>query len=283
MDIEEEGNTLWIATSGGLLNWNLQTEAYYKLTTEDGLISNQINEIAIDADGRKWLATSRGVSMIDGTNITSYNSDDGLFTNDVNSVGIDSEGNKWFGTKTQYGPSAVSKLDNQGNWSTIPESIGFGITCLVIDASDNIYMGRYKQIVKYSSNGDWTFFVPASQESIGHVAEMIIDENQELWAVSGDGLYHYDSDGNPTVYDASNGLIGFPKSLFIDSNQNKWIGMYEGVSKMNSDNSFTNHILNEPVLTVFEKDANILLGTVNDVTSYNGCLLYTSPSPRDRG
>ena len=270
LDIETEGNTLWIATSGGLLNWNLQTDAYYKLTTEDGLISNQINAIGIDTDGNKWLATSRGVSMMDGTNITNYNSDNGLFTDYVNSVVIDSEGNKWFGTKNENGHSAVSKLDNQGNWSTIPESIDFGITCLTIDDSDNIYMGRYKQIVKYTSNGDWTIFVPFSPESIGHVAEMIIDENQELWAVSGDGLYHFDNNGNQTIFDTTNGLIGYPRSLFIDSNQTKWIGTFEGISKMNSNGSFTNHILNETVFTVFEKNENILLGTDNDVTIYNG-------------
>ena len=44
LDIEKEGNTLWIATSGGLLNWDLQTETYSKSTTENGLISNQINQ-----------------------------------------------------------------------------------------------------------------------------------------------------------------------------------------------------------------------------------------------
>ena len=203
LDIEKEGNTLWIATSGGLLNWNLQTEAYYKLTTEDGLISNYINEIAIDADGNKWLATNRGVSVIQGGVIISYNSDNGLFTNDVNSVVIDSQGNKWFATKSDNGKSAVSKLDTQGNWTTIAESIYFAPTCMTIDAADNIYIGTFKEIAKYTPGGEWTIFLPPSPESIGWISEMIIDENQEVWAVSPSGLYHYDSAGNQTLFDVT--------------------------------------------------------------------------------
>lgn len=269
-DIEKEGNILWIATSGGLLNWNLQTNAYFKLTTEDGLISNHINEIAIDADGKKWLATSRGVSVIEGANITNYNSDNGLYTNDVNSVVIDSQGNKWFGTKSSSGHSAVSKLDNQGNWSTVAESIYFAPTCMTIDAADNIYIGTYKKIAKYTSSGEWTIFLPQSPESIGWVSEMVIDENQELWAVSGDGLYHYDSLGTQTLFDATFGLVSYPRSIYIDSNQTKWLGTDEGFAKVNSDSTFSNFNLGEQVFTVFEENENVLLGTVNDVTSYDG-------------
>ncbi len=276
-DIEKEGNTLWIATSGGLIVWNLQTEAYYKLTTEDGLISNQINEIAIDADGKKWLATSRGVSMIDGGTITSYNSDNGLESNDVKSVVIDSQGNKWFATKkrsglgsSSLGNSAVSKVDNQGNWSTIPESLYFGPTCMTIDSADNLYIGTYKQIAKYTPSGEWSIFLSPSPESIGWISEMEIDENQELWAISGDGLYHYDSAGNQTLFDAAFGLVSYPTSLFIDSNQTKWIGTEQGYSKVNADSTFSNFNIGQHVLTIFEDDVNILLGTLDDVTSYDG-------------
>ncbi|MDG1435156.1 MAG: two-component regulator propeller domain-containing protein [Saprospiraceae bacterium] len=270
LDIEKEGNTLWIATSGGLLNWNLQTEAYYKLTTEDGLISNYINEIAIDADGNKWLATNRGVSVIQGGVIISYNSDNGLFTNDVNSVVIDSQGNKWFATKSDNGKSAVSKLDNQGNWTTIAESIYFAPTCMTIDAADNIYIGTFKEIAKYTPGGEWTIFLPPSPESIGWISEMIIDENQEVWAVSPSGLYHYDSAGNQTLFDVTSGLISYPRSLYIDSNHTKWIGTDTGFSRMNSDSTFLNFNLDEQVATIFEENGNVLLGTVNDIISFDG-------------
>jgi ligand-binding sensor domain-containing protein len=271
LDIQKEGNTLWIATSGGLLNWNLQTEAYYKLTTEDGLISNHINEIAIDAEGRKWLATRRGVSVIDGVNITSYNSDNGLYANDVNSVVIDSQGNKWFAVNGNFGLSAVSRIDSQGNWWTIPESIDFAPTCLAVDSSDNIYIGKNYQIAKYTSAGNWVAFSPqSSTDNIGYVVDALVDENQNLWAISSSGLFHIDVDGNKTKFDESDGFDNFPNSLYQDGNGTLWVGTHDGITKVNSDTTFTNLSLPEPVNAIFESDENIWLGTPNDVSLFDG-------------
>jgi ligand-binding sensor domain-containing protein len=271
LDIEKEGSTLWITTSGGLLEWDLPTGTYTKLTTADGLISNRINQIAIDVDGRKWLATSRGVSVIDGTNITSYDVEDGLYADQVNSLVIDSEGNKWFGTKNEFGHSGISKLDNLGNWSTIPESIGYAATCIAIDSSDNIYVGRNYQLAKYTSAGNWSVFAPPSSiDNVGYVSNILVDESQNIWSVSSSGLYHFDVDGNKTKFDASDGFENSPNSLYQDSNGTLWVGTHDGITKVNSDTTFVNFSLPESVNTIFESDVNILLGTYNDVTVFDG-------------
>lgn len=271
LDIKKEGNTLWIATSGGLIVWNLQSEAYYKLTTEDGLISNKINEIAIDSDGRKWLATNRGVSVVDGANITSYNSDNGLFTNDVNSVVIDSEGNKWFAAYSSSGQSAVSRIDNQGNWWTIPESIGFAPTCLAIDSSDNIYIGKNYQIAKYTSVGNWEEFSSQSgTDNVGYVVDALMDENQNLWAVSSSGLFFFDVDGNKTKFDASDGFENYPNSLYKDGNGILWVGTHDGITKVNPDTTFTNYSLSESITGILSSNENMWLGTRDDVTLFDG-------------
>ena len=251
LDIEKEGNTLWIATSGGLLEWDLQTETYYKFTTGDGLISNDIHTIAIDSEGRKWMATARGVSVYDGVSFINYTMADGLSSNYVFSLAIDSQDNKWLLTrKENIDETVLAKIDNQGVLSTISESQYFSLDKLVIDAADNVYMAQYQRIVKYSFDGIWSDFVPVTNDGVGHVLEMTVDENQELWTVSGYGLFHIDSNGNKTKYTNADGFNGYLRSIFIDSNQTKWIGTTVGFSKVNSDNT---------------------------------CLLYTSPSPRDRG
>ena len=76
-------------------------------TTADGLASNYVHAIAIDAEGNKWFGTSSywdgekriggGISKFNGTNWTTYDTLDGLASNDVRSIAIDAEGNKWFG------------------------------------------------------------------------------------------------------------------------------------------------------------------------------------------
>ncbi|HZR45606.1 MAG TPA: hypothetical protein VFA47_02785, partial [Candidatus Manganitrophaceae bacterium] len=58
--IAVEGETLWIGTSNGLLEYNQATEAQRVYTTKDGLLSNIIHTVAIDPKGNKWIGTYGG-------------------------------------------------------------------------------------------------------------------------------------------------------------------------------------------------------------------------------
>jgi len=67
-DIEPEavadGYLLWVATSGGVHVWEDRGETWgitRILTTADGLPSNNVRDIAIDAQGNKWIGTDKGV------------------------------------------------------------------------------------------------------------------------------------------------------------------------------------------------------------------------------
>src|SRR5690349_16954403 len=54
---------------------NAQTPSSWfveKLTTEQGLSSNRINDIAQDDNGFLWIATSDGLNRFDGTEVTQY-------------------------------------------------------------------------------------------------------------------------------------------------------------------------------------------------------------------
>src|ERR1051326_8455357 len=50
------------------------TSPYFieKLTTEQGLSSNRINDIVQDDKGFLWIATSDGLNRFDGTEVTQY-------------------------------------------------------------------------------------------------------------------------------------------------------------------------------------------------------------------
>ena len=80
---------------------------------------------------------------------------------------------------------------------------------------------------------------------------MAIDENQELWAVTGDGLFHCDSNAKQTLFDLNQGLANYPRSLSIDSDQNKWVGTDVGYSRFNADSTFSNFNLGIQVQTIF--------------------------------
>jgi hypothetical protein len=62
-DIALAGNTLWAATTGGVVAWNLADTTYTSYTTADGLLSANINHVSIDKKGRPWIATKDPVGL----------------------------------------------------------------------------------------------------------------------------------------------------------------------------------------------------------------------------
>ena len=74
-----------------------------KFTMGDGLLSNNIADIAIDHEGTVWVGTEGGVNAItlegDEFQILNCNSDLDLPSNEVNAIEVDPSNNKWFGTK----------------------------------------------------------------------------------------------------------------------------------------------------------------------------------------
>lgn len=56
------GGTLWAATNGGLVAWNVADQTYTKYTTQDGLVSNIVHAISVAPDGSVWIAGQGGIS-----------------------------------------------------------------------------------------------------------------------------------------------------------------------------------------------------------------------------
>ena len=61
-DVAVEGNTLWAATEGGVVRWDMASGNYVQYTTADGLAGNDVLAVAVDAAGHKWFGTNGGVS-----------------------------------------------------------------------------------------------------------------------------------------------------------------------------------------------------------------------------
>lgn len=103
-------NRVWVGTKGGVSVIDYQNTLAVKsddiikdnnLTTNDGLESNQIIDIAIDQDNIVWIATSAGVNYWYWDNnkragVVKYQP--GLLSTSVNTIEVDIRNNKWFGT-----------------------------------------------------------------------------------------------------------------------------------------------------------------------------------------
>jgi signal transduction histidine kinase len=84
-------------------NPNLRSPSFSAITEDDGLISNNVSSIYVDAGGNLWFGTNRGVSKYDGENFQNIPLDY-LIRPTVHTIFEDSKGSMWFVT-THYGVS----------------------------------------------------------------------------------------------------------------------------------------------------------------------------------
>ena len=269
-DIVKDGNTLWVGTTGGLLKWDLENETHEKFTTSDGLISNRIRQIVIDEEGNVWIATSRGISVLNTENqFTNYTTSDGLLYNDISSVVIDSAGNKWFGTKVSYETNGLMKLDTEGEWTIFnPEEFLYNtrLEQLAIDANDNIWIATHAGVLRFNSDETWTVIATHSQTEPSIYTEIALDSNGDFWGVNNyGGVTHYDFAGNHTFYDESDGVPHYSLSIFIDEDDVKWFSSTVGLSKMDTDNVVTTYPHDKEIHTIYVEDDMVMSGTEDDI------------------
>lgn len=81
-DIEKDGNgSIWVATSpGGLSRFDVKTQTFTNLSTQQGLPSNLVTNLAADKSGNIWGGTNRGLFFIekDSLHIRTFNQKNGL-------------------------------------------------------------------------------------------------------------------------------------------------------------------------------------------------------------
>jgi ligand-binding sensor domain-containing protein len=117
-----QGNVVWSGTrAGGLVRWESGQPGYRQLLRpQDPLAGNSVRDIAIDGQGRKWLATDGGLTMLDDRG-TAASADDlwrsytragtngALPSDDVRAVVVD-------GTRVWVGTAQVHDLATDA-WS----------------------------------------------------------------------------------------------------------------------------------------------------------------------
>lgn len=210
-------------------------------TTTDGLISDNVNCIDIDANNNIWMGTQMGISKFDGTTWTSYNqsSHPGLVNNNVTAIFVASNGDVWAGT--DYGVSVLSG----GAFTTYTTTNGLGnnrINDIAQDMNGNIWIGDFSGLSKYNNNGTFTAYGTGAGLPFGGITHISVDASNNLWMGSGlGGVVKYDA-VNFTITNTSNGLLhNVVRSVEVDAQGNKWVGTASGVSVINNSGQVVNN------------------------------------------
>ncbi len=101
---EDEENTLWIGTLGGLAQFDQETETfnYFRHDPADSssLAHDTIHTIHLDQEGRLWIGTDNGLDLFDeeAKEFVHFTEKDGLPNNKILGILEDRAGNLWIST-----------------------------------------------------------------------------------------------------------------------------------------------------------------------------------------
>jgi PAS domain S-box-containing protein len=250
-------NYLWIATEHGLVQYDYNK--YSLITTEDGLLNNQVNNIYEDRAGKLWASCKGyGVVVIDGNKKTFYTKDDGLIDNNITCFYHDETGAIWIGTEQGISVLKENKFINY----TVADGLADNhITKIFADKNGDLWIGTRGAGLSYYNRINFKTINDKNGLSSNHINDIIQDKSGSLWfATAGGGICRYQ--GQYFIsYTTSDGLSSNSvTAISEDIYGNMWFGTSgKGVNKF-TDSRF--------VVLQNEKNENIA-DYINVITEDN--------------
>jgi signal transduction histidine kinase/ligand-binding sensor domain-containing protein len=135
---EDHAGALWVATSGGLGQWN--GTLWRLFTTNDGLSANIVQSIAEDHAGILWIGTEGGgLNRFQDGHFTSFQRKTGFPSDNISAIYADAADVLWIGT---FGNGLIRFSD--GNWThytTQNGLIGNSLDYLIEDGDGFLWIG----------------------------------------------------------------------------------------------------------------------------------------------
>ncbi len=156
-------------------------------TTDDGLAGNKTRVALEDRNGRLWVGTTNGASVIapDGT-IQNITREQGLHNDYVMALYEDAMGRMWVGTDGG-GISIFENYKNTGSITTEDGLAGNVIFKIMEDAAGIYWICTGTGVSRYDGN---TFFNYSTAEGLGtdSIFQMMIDYTDTVWMTSNKGI-----------------------------------------------------------------------------------------------
>jgi len=231
------GDFIWCGTVGAAVRVNRFDNTITIFRVNQGLVHNDIRDIAVQSDGTLWFGTADGVSSYNGSSWTSYTTGNGLEEGEITAIAVDGDDTVWIGEKGTH----CKKMDC---WTVRALQYFDGEIHSKLSSKYYYTDMSYRELAyDPSSNGLWVsnstgtprYDLPdfSSTESIqGGIIEMQIDSEGAIWAVLSDGSV-YSKDGvTTTIYTSDNSdLPGKALAVSLDENGAAWIGTENGLCR----------------------------------------------------
>jgi len=188
-DIEKVNNSIWVATKGGLLEYNKNTKELNKYGTESGLPHNYISTLCLDKKNNLLIGTqSNSLLKLNNEEITEIPIiEKGLI--DVIDIFVDNKNNYWLATAENgvimYNQDTlISYTMVQGLKSNYCYAIGS-------DSKNNIWVGHSNGLSKIIKNKVKTY--DHKEGILGRINHRSVFKGEKgyLWIGTSEGLIQY--------------------------------------------------------------------------------------------
>jgi len=278
-DMAEEGNTLWIATNGGLVKYNQQTGDKQFFNHGNSIIpSLRINGIAIDKKHNKWLATGAGLVKFKGQNWQMHHPPDSLNLGSFQWITVAPTGKIWLGSSNN-----IIKFNRINKWevkefSNLNFAGDIEFNSIVMDSSGNKWLGTSNGIIKFNDTSTVLYDTSNSALLSKDIKTVYIDNaDNKFFGTYAGGLTLINDTNWSTMNTVNSGIpgntiLGIQKS----KDGNLWIGTFgQGAGKFNGEKwtvyDTSKGLPNDYVFDVLiDSTGDKWFGTLNNLGSYDG-------------
>ena len=254
------------------------------ITTESGLVSDEINHLLCDDLNRIWVATSGGLNMIDvkefaelersgkptNTAVETFTVADGLSSDNVQILFEDSQNRIWIGTED--GLNWIGKDGKINSIVSLHANSIAHISSVSEDLFGRMWLGTAQGVVRITGISSVpmtpliTSFGVESGFNGGTVNKISKDNRGNMWFATTDGLIMFDGSIFRKMLSETTQTKRNIKDVMADSRGDVWIGTDDGLFKYDhvsmTKYSVKNGLSNNRIYTILEgRDGNIWITT----------------------
>jgi len=179
----------------------------------------EINEIAVDAQGHLWIATTKSglIELVENSSLPRGLEDSEFEDIQVRAVAIGPDGSIWAGTA----PYGVMRLGADGEWKQYAysiharEPVDFTVNDLAVDSEGTVWVATSAGLLKLDPGAEgeaprWAYFIPNT-----FVNTVALDSRSGgIWIGTNKGLIRFDGQSGWVDYSADENkmMLGYPLS-----------------------------------------------------------------------
>ncbi|HNY01314.1 MAG TPA: two-component regulator propeller domain-containing protein [Bacteroidales bacterium] len=217
-----------------IIGFTARAQQFQNYTSANGLPSDNVLGVAVDATNQIWFGTQSGVARLSNSAWTVYTTANGLIDNYINCIAVDAQDHVWAGT--DYGVS----MFNGSTWTNYTTSNGLidNMISRIAGAPDgSVWIGTQSGVSHYNGT-TFTNYTTANGLPSDMISCIAADDNNVWFGTFIGGLSKF----NGTTFTNYTMADSLPSenitAIALGNNGTKWIGTYSGVAVFNASDQW---------------------------------------------